>query len=93
MVVLGENIGWARARGEQIKNGFLATGFLNIRPWLNRIAPITASANVGRLWSVLGLPKPASGNEHAALFDCHSLAAALRHLPTTGTASLPEAFL
>ncbi|GAA3836479.1 hypothetical protein GCM10022403_081290 [Streptomyces coacervatus] len=92
MVVLGENVGWARARGEEVKNGFLAAHFLNIRPWLNSLAPETASSNVGRLWQVLGLPKPAAGNEHSALFDCYSFAAAIEHLHSTGTA-LPEGCL
>ncbi|MCQ8192308.1 3'-5' exonuclease [Streptomyces rugosispiralis] len=92
MVVLGENVGWARARGEQIKNGFLTTPFLNIRPWLNTIAPTTASANSGRLWEVLGLPKPAAGKEHSALFDCYSIAAAIGHL-CAGGAALPEGCL
>ncbi|MEU3984862.1 3'-5' exonuclease [Streptomyces sp. NPDC026672] len=89
MVVLGENIGWARARGERVENGFLATPFTNIRPWVNARAPQTADVNVGRLWQVLGLPRPAAGDEHSALFDCHSFAAALRHLRSTG-AVLPE---
>jgi inhibitor of KinA sporulation pathway (predicted exonuclease) len=92
MVVLGENVGWARARGEEIKNGFLAASFLNIRPWLNSIAPMTASANVGRLWQVLGLPKPFAGEEHSALFDCYSFAAAIRYLCAAG-ATLPEGCL
>ncbi|GGR67304.1 hypothetical protein GCM10010252_01270 [Streptomyces aureoverticillatus] len=104
MVVLGENLGWARARGEEIKGSFLTAGFLNVRPWLNTVAPATATANVGRLWQVLGLPKPvtgavsgaasgtARGEEHSALFDCHSFAAALRHLRASG-ASLPAAWL
>ncbi|MFH8993238.1 exonuclease domain-containing protein [Streptomyces sp. NPDC017940] len=89
MVVLGENVGWARARGEQIKHSFLDAAFINIRPWLNTVAPATAQANVGRLWNVLGLSKPASGQEHSALFDCYSFAAALGHLRSNG-ASLPE---
>ncbi len=93
MVVLGENVGWARARGEEVKDGFLAASFLNIRPWVNTVAPETAPANVGRLWQVLGLPRPVAGEEHSALFDCHSLAAALRHLCATGTAALPEGCL
>ncbi|WP_326580291.1 exonuclease domain-containing protein [Streptomyces sp. NBC_00481] len=92
MVVLGENIGWARARGEEIKHNALAPGFLNIRPWLNTVAPTTAAANSGRLWQVLGLPRPAPGDEHSALFDCHSIAAALRHLAATGVA-LPKGLL
>ncbi|QIB43580.1 exonuclease domain-containing protein [Streptomyces aureoverticillatus] len=93
MVVLGENLGWARARGDEIKSSFLSAGFLNVRPWLNTVAPATAPANVGRLWQVLGLPKPpVSGEEHSALFDCHSFAAALRHLRAAG-AALPEAWL
>ncbi|WP_433430672.1 exonuclease domain-containing protein [Nonomuraea sp. CA-141351] len=92
MVVLGENMGWVRARGEEIKHSFLAARFLNIQPWLNTIAPVTAPANVGRLWQVLGLPKPASGREHSALFDCHSFAAAIRHLCNAG-ATLPEGCL
>ncbi|WDV50197.1 exonuclease domain-containing protein [Streptomyces coeruleorubidus] len=92
MVVLGENVGWARARGEEIKNGYLAARFLNIRPWLNAIAPETETANVGRLWQVLGLPKPAAGKEHSALFDCYSFAAAIKHLRSTG-AALPEGCL
>ncbi|MFE7896901.1 exonuclease domain-containing protein [Streptomyces sp. NPDC057424] len=92
MVVLGENLGWARARGEQVKNGFLPAHFLNIRPWLNSLAPETATVNVGRLWQVLGLPRPASGQEHSALFDCHSFAAAIEHLCRTG-AALPEGCL
>ncbi|MFE3215769.1 3'-5' exonuclease [Streptomyces antimycoticus] len=92
MVVLGENVGWARARGEEIKNGFLSAGFLNIRPWLNTIAPITASANSGRLWEALGLPKPMAGREHSALFDCYSIAAAIRHV-CAGGAALPEGCL
>ncbi|WP_406208963.1 exonuclease domain-containing protein [Streptomyces sp. NBC_01017] len=89
MVVLGENVGWARARGEEVKNGYLAAHFLNIRPWLNTLAPETATVNVGRLWQVLGLPKPATGEEHSALFDCYSFAAALEYLRGTG-AALPE---
>ncbi|MEO3868885.1 3'-5' exonuclease [Nonomuraea sp. B12E4] len=89
MVVLGENVGWARARDEEIKNSFLAARFLNIRPWLNTIAPATASVNVGRLWQVLGLPKPAAGREHSALFDCYSFAAAIKCLCGAG-ATLPE---
>jgi inhibitor of KinA sporulation pathway (predicted exonuclease) len=92
MVVLGENMGWVRARGEEIKHSFLAASFLNIRPWLNTVAPVTTSANVGRLWQVLGLPKPAAGHEHSALFDCHSFAAAIRYLCNAG-ASLPEGCL
>ncbi|MET7333550.1 exonuclease domain-containing protein [Nonomuraea sp. NPDC005650] len=92
MVVVGENVGWARARGEEIKNGFLDASFLNIRPWLNTIAPATRPANVGRLWQVLGLPKPAAGSEHSALFDCYSFAAAIRHLCDAG-ATLPEGCL
>ncbi|RKN03374.1 3'-5' exonuclease [Streptomyces radicis] len=92
MVVLGENTGWARLRGEEIKAGFLSPSFLNIRPWVNTLAPVTGSVNVGRLWRVLGLPKPAGGEEHSALFDCYSLAAAIRHLCSTG-ASLPEGCL
>jgi DNA polymerase III alpha subunit (gram-positive type) len=92
MIVLGENVGWARARGEQVAGGFLHNGFLNVRPWLNALAPETAAANVGRLWQVLGLPKPAAGAEHSALFDCHSFAAALRHLDAAG-ATLPAGCL
>ncbi|MFF8395243.1 exonuclease domain-containing protein [Streptomyces sp. NPDC016172] len=92
MVVLGENLGWARARGEQVENGFLPAHFLNIRPWLNSLAPETATVNVGRLWQVLGLPRPAAGQEHSALFDCHSFAAAIEHLCGTG-AALPEGCL
>jgi inhibitor of KinA sporulation pathway (predicted exonuclease) len=92
MVVLGENVGWVRARGEELEHGFLSARFLNVRPWLNHVAPLTASANVGRLWQVLGLPKPGAGAEHSALFDCHSLAAALKHLHATG-ARLPDGFL
>ncbi|MEV0265431.1 3'-5' exonuclease [Streptomyces sp. NPDC050617] len=88
MVVMGENIAWARARGEEIKNSFLDAAFVNIRPWLNTVAPETAQSNVGRLWSVLGLPKPAAGREHSALFDCHSFAAAIGHLRHHG-AELP----
>ncbi|MER0247188.1 3'-5' exonuclease [Streptomyces sp. HSW2009] len=92
MVVLGENVGWARARGEEVKNGFLDASFLNVRPWVNSLAPQTASANVGRLWKVLGLPKPFTGEEHSALFDCYSFAAAIKHLCATG-ATLPEGCL
>ncbi|WP_200308003.1 3'-5' exonuclease [Streptomyces adelaidensis] len=92
MLVLGENIGWARARGEEIKHNALAPGFLNIRPWLNTVAPTTAATNSGRLWQVLGLPSPAPGAEHSALFDCHSIAATLRHLSGTGV-RLPKGLL
>lgn len=92
MVVLGENVGWARARGEEVKNSYLAAHFLNIRPWLNAVAPTTATVNVGRLWQVLGLPRPAAGKEHSALFDCYSFAAAIEHLCGTG-ARLPEGCL
>jgi len=84
MVVLGENVGWARARGETVKHGYLGAHFLNIRPWLNSVAPSTATANVGRLWQVLGLPSPAHGTEHSALFDCYSMAAALKWLADAG---------
>ncbi|MGA4838023.1 exonuclease domain-containing protein [Streptomyces sp. G45] len=92
MVVIGENAGWARARGEQLKHSVLDAAFVNIRPWLNTVAPATATANVGRLWQVLGLPKPAAGQEHSALFDCYSFAAALRHLTAHG-ADLPPGCL
>lgn len=92
MMVLGENVGWARARGEEVKNGYLGAHFLNIRPWVNTLAPRTATLNVGRLWQALELPRPAAGNEHAALFDCHSFAAALRHLCAEG-AALPTGVL
>jgi inhibitor of KinA sporulation pathway (predicted exonuclease) len=93
MLVLGENIGWARSRGEHIKHTPLTPGFLNIRPWLNTVAPATAGINSGRLWEALGLPRPASdGGEHSALFDCHSIAAALRHLAGAG-AALPVGLL
>ncbi|NLU73176.1 exonuclease domain-containing protein [Streptomyces sp. HNM0575] len=89
MVVLGENVGWARARGEKVEHGFLDVGFMNLRPWVNTLAPATESANVGRLWKVLGLSKPVAGDEHSALFDCYSFAAAIRHLCDSG-AALPE---
>ncbi len=92
MVVLGENVGWARARGQEVKNGFLAASFLNIRPWLNSLAPETATVNVGRLWQVLDLPRPGAGKEHSALFDCYSFAAAIKHLRGAGF-SLPEGCL
>ncbi|OKI02142.1 exonuclease [Streptomyces sp. CB02923] len=88
MVVLGENVGWVRARGEELKHSYLDAHFSNIRPWLNAVAPVTAPVNVGRLWQVLGLPKPAAGSEHSALFDCYSFAAALAHLRDAG-ATLP----
>jgi hypothetical protein len=35
---------------------------------------------------------PAPGNEHSALFDCHSIAAALKHLAGMGV-TLPEGML
>ncbi|WP_086804415.1 exonuclease domain-containing protein [Streptomyces caniscabiei] len=90
MLVLGENIGWARARGETIGQRALAPGFLNVRPWLNAVAPATTGVNSGRLWQALGLARPATpGDEHAALFDCHSTAAALRHLAGKGVV-LPD---
>ncbi|MGW0706745.1 3'-5' exonuclease [Streptomyces sp. NPDC002643] len=89
MVVLGENVGWARARGEDIKHSSLAPGFLNIRPWLNTVAPTTATTNSGRLWQALGLPRPVEGREHSAIFDCYSIAAALRHLAGEGV-RVPE---
>lgn len=95
MVVLGENVGWVRGRGEGIENSCLDAAFVNIRPWVNSLAPATASSNVGRLWEVLGLPKPVvsgHGQEHSALFDCYSFAAALRHL-CDGGATLPEGCL
>lgn len=81
MVVLGENVGWARARGDHVAHGFLTASFTNLRPMINTVAPATATANVGRLWSSLGLPRPdAPGGQHSALFDCYSFAAAVRHL-------------
>ncbi|MDT0269118.1 3'-5' exonuclease [Streptomyces sp. DSM 44915] len=92
MVVVGENVGWARLRGEEVKPGFLDVAFLNIRPWINTLAPATAAANSGRLWQVLGLPRPAAGAEHSALFDSHSVAAAIRHLCATA-APLPPGCL
>lgn len=93
MVVLGENVGWLRARDEEVKYGFLGASFLNVRPWLNTVAPETASANVGRLWEVLDLPKPAAqGGEHSALFDCYSFAAALAYLRDAGV-TLPDGCL
>lgn len=88
MVVLGENIGWVRARGEELKHSMLDAAFINIRPWVNAVAPTTSTVNVGRLWDVLGLPEPAAGQEHSALFDCYSFATALRHLSDRG-AELP----
>ena len=84
MVVLGENIGLVRARGEEIENRALHASFVNIRPWINNRAPQTISVNVGRLWRVLDLPEPATGQEHSALFDCYSFAAALKWLSDSG---------
>lgn len=93
MVVVGENIGWARARGEEIGHSALTPGFVNLRPWLNAVAPVTAGVNSGRLWKALGLPRPTvPGDEHSALFDCHSIALALRHLAGKGVA-LPAGLL
>ena len=93
MLVLGENIGWARARGETIEHRALAPGFLNVRPWVNAVAPVTTGVNSGRLWQALGLPRPGTpGDEHSALFDCHSIASALRHLAGTGVV-LPDGLL
>ncbi|ULR52065.1 3'-5' exonuclease [Streptomyces deccanensis] len=93
MLVLGENIGWARARGETIEHRVLAPGFLNVRPWVNAVAPVTTGVNSGRLWQALGLPRPGTpGAEHSALFDCHSIASALRHLAGTGVV-LPDGLL
>ncbi|MFE0178760.1 3'-5' exonuclease [Streptomyces sp. NPDC059002] len=89
MVVLGENLGWARARGEELKHSMLDAAFINIRPWVNTVAPTTATANVGRLWDMLDLPKPVAGQEHSALFDCYSFATALAHLSAHG-AALPD---
>ncbi|MEI5524802.1 3'-5' exonuclease [Streptomyces brasiliscabiei] len=90
MLVLGENVGWARARGEAIAHSALTPGFVNIRPWLNAVAPATVGVNSGRLWKVLDLPRPATpGDEHAALFDCHSIAGALRHLAGRGVGLPP----
>lgn len=92
MVVLGENIGWARARGEVIGNRSSRTSFINVRPWINALAPQTTAVNSGRLWQVLGVRAPADGNEHSALFDCHSLTAALAWLAERGH-RLPDAYL
>ncbi|MFI6880167.1 exonuclease domain-containing protein [Streptomyces sp. NPDC050400] len=92
MVVLGENVGWARARGEEVANGFLDAHFMTLRPWLNSVAPATTSVNSGRLWQALGLPVPCAGREHSALFDCYSIVAAIRHLRATGT-PLPTGWL
>jgi inhibitor of KinA sporulation pathway (predicted exonuclease) len=90
MTVLAENAAWAGVRGEQLGNSLLTPAFLNIRPWLNAHAPGTSGVNSGRLWQALGLPGPTvPGGEHSALFDCHSLAAAIGHVCGKG-ARLPE---
>jgi len=92
MVVLGENIGWARARGEVVQNRSSRTSFQNVRPWINTVAPQTTSISSGRLWKVLDSPAPNEGSEHSALFDCYSLASALARLAEQGH-RIPEAWL
>lgn len=91
-VVLGENFGWARSRGETIANSFLEEHFVNVKPWINFLSPITKGVNSGRLWRVLNLSKPAEGQEHSASFDCCSILSAIRHLRAI-TGRTPESVM
>lgn len=88
-VVLGENFGWARSRGETISNSFLDEHFVNVKPWINFLSPVTKGVNSGRLWDVLDLSKPTEGQEHSAAFDCFSILSAIRHLRAV-TGRTPE---
>ncbi|MET3430156.1 hypothetical protein BJ973_009368 [Actinoplanes tereljensis] len=53
--------------------------FANIRPYLNRALPVTASLPSGQLAAALDRPGPAEST-HNAVADCHSILEALRHL-------------
>ncbi len=52
--------------------------FLNLRDSMRQHEP-ELRINSGRLWSYFGLPKPHGADEHDALFDCHSILAALNY--------------
>lgn len=57
--------------------------FVNIRPHINRVLPVTAPLPAGSLATALGGHDPAESS-HNALADCYSILEALRHLRTQG---------
>ncbi|XVU21972.1 hypothetical protein ACQPZJ_32510 [Actinoplanes sp. CA-054009] len=56
---------------------------MNVRPYLNRALPATASLAAGSLAHALGRSGPAEST-HNALADCYSILEALRHLRAEG---------
>lgn len=80
--ILAENIALLRAEPKKFY-GFGGPNFMNIQHALVAADPAIADKkiNSGKLWAHFGLEKPdAPGGEHNALFDCYSIAAALKFL-------------
>jgi inhibitor of KinA sporulation pathway (predicted exonuclease) len=81
MVILGENL-ILQYPPERRTAGPLPP-FVNIRPYLNRVLPLTVPLAAGSLAGALGRPGPIESN-HDALEDCHSILETLRYLRERG---------
>ncbi len=77
---LAENIALHHCHPHTFYSG--SPNFMNCGPAFRAADPTIREKkiNSGRLWEHFGLPKPEGVGEHNALFDCHSILAALLHL-------------
>ncbi|MBU2670480.1 exonuclease domain-containing protein [Actinoplanes bogorensis] len=81
MVVVGENLVLQVPEGRAPKRGM--PPFVNIRPYVNSLLPMTRGESAGRIAFAAGLTG-AVDREHNALADCYSIVATLRHLRALG---------
>jgi len=83
MVILGENL-ILQFPADQAPVVPLPP-FVNIRPHLNRIFPVTRTVSAGSLAAAIGENPPATEEHvHNALLDCYSILAVLRRLRDDG---------
>jgi len=83
MVIFGENI-ILQIPPDRVPDLPLPP-FVNIRPYVNRVLPVTRELNAGRLGEGLGrMPAGGGAAKHDALHDCYSILEALRHLREQG---------
>jgi hypothetical protein len=79
--ILAENVALHHAHPGNLY-GWGAPEFMNCSFAFERADPAIKEKKVtsGSLWAHFGLPKPADGDGHNALFDCYSILAGLKHL-------------
>lgn len=87
-LIIAENVALHRADPQGVYG--CDTCFIDVSYFMNRFAPETRQIKSGRLWEVLGQPKPHEAQQHDAVFDCYSILAALRALTERGMV-LPKA--